>query len=47
VLDSASDASRAFKALAGLYLDGHEAPVPEPEAQPPRKSLFRLGGRRS
>ncbi len=47
VLDTASDASRAFKSLAALYLDDHEVPAPEPESEPARKSLFRLGGRRS
>jgi pilus assembly protein CpaE len=46
VLDTASEASRAFKALAALYTDGHEVPAPEPEVQPGRKSLFRLGARR-
>jgi septum formation inhibitor-activating ATPase MinD len=47
VLDSSSEASRAFKALAELYLDGLEVPASEAEAQPARKSLFRLGARRN
>jgi pilus assembly protein CpaE len=48
VLDTASEASRAFQSLAGLYMEGgHEVPEPEPEPPAPRKSLFRLGSRKS
>lgn len=47
VLDTASDAARAFRSLAGLYLAGRQVDEPEDEPQAPRKSLFRLGARKS
>ncbi len=47
VLDTASEAARAFRSLAGLYLEGRQPSEPEDEAQTPRKSLFRLGARKS
>jgi septum formation inhibitor-activating ATPase MinD len=47
VLDAASEAARAFRSLAGLYLDGHQETETEPEPQAPRKSLFRLGARKT
>ncbi len=47
VLDAASDAARAFRSLAALYLDGRQVEEPEDEAETPRKSLFRLGARKS
>lgn len=47
VLDAASEAARAFRSLAGLYLDVRETAEPGDETQAPRKSLFRLGARKS
>ena len=48
VLDSSSEASRAFKSLAALFTEGREAPPAEvSEDQSGRKSLFRLGARRT
>lgn len=47
VLDTSSEASRSFKSLAALYMDGVEVSVAQPEPQPARKPLFRLGARRS
>ena len=48
VQDVASDAAKAFRSLAALYLDGREQASEETdEAQPTRKSLFRLGGKRA
>jgi pilus assembly protein CpaE len=45
VLDTSSEASRAFKELAGQYLDGVELqPVLEEESPPARRSLFRRRG---
>lgn len=47
VLDSSSEAARAFRSLAGLYVDGQEAPRVEGEQQSGRRSLFRLSARRT
>lgn len=48
VQEVATDAARAFRSLAALYLDGREQPADEPEeAKPARKSLFRLGAKRT
>jgi pilus assembly protein CpaE len=48
VLDAGSDAARSFKSLAALYLDGRQVPAAyADDAQPARKSLFRLGSRRA
>jgi septum formation inhibitor-activating ATPase MinD len=47
VLDTASEAARAFRSLAGLYLESRQVPEPEDEPQAARKSLFRLGARKS
>jgi pilus assembly protein CpaE len=48
VQEVATDAARAFRSLAALYLDGREQTSDEPEeAKPARKSLFRLGAKRT
>jgi pilus assembly protein CpaE len=48
VLESASEAAKAFRSLAGLYTEGQEVPSEEAEQQAAAKrSLFRLGSRRA
>ncbi len=49
VQDVASDAAKAFRALAALYLDSRDPAADDEveEAQPTRRSLFRLGARRA
>ena len=47
VLETSSEAAKAFRSLAGLYVDGYHTVETESEPQPARKSLFRLGGRKS
>lgn len=48
VQEVATDAAKAFRSLAELYLDNREQPADEAEeAQPARKSLFRLGAKRA
>jgi pilus assembly protein CpaE len=47
VLDAASEAARAFRSLAALYMDGHDGEQVESEQQPGRRSLFRLAARKS
>jgi pilus assembly protein CpaE len=48
VQEVATDAAKAFRSLAALYLDSREEPSEETEEpQPARKSLFRLGARRT
>ncbi|HZU62008.1 MAG TPA: AAA family ATPase [Solirubrobacteraceae bacterium] len=46
VLDSASEAARAFRSLADLYTEGQEPP-PVEDRQAARRSLFRLAPRRT
>lgn len=46
VLDSASEAARSFRALAGLYLADPETPADGPQ-QPGRRGMFRLSSRRT
>jgi pilus assembly protein CpaE len=48
VLEVASDAAKAFRSLAAVYLDNRHSQADETdEAQPTRKSLFRLGAKRA
>lgn len=47
VLEATSDAAKAFRSLAGLYLDpAHQPPVEAERSQPARRSMFRLSARR-
>lgn len=47
VLDTASEAARSFRSLAGLYLGGPETSEEGGDEQAGRRSLFRLGSRRA
>jgi pilus assembly protein CpaE len=48
VQEVATDAAKSFRSLAALYLDRGQPSTDEAEeAQPTRKSLFRLGARRA
>jgi pilus assembly protein CpaE len=48
VLDTSSEAARAFRSLAALYTESQDTPpVEDEQQQPARRGLFRLGTRRT